>query len=500
MSKFKLGSRASARRCWQWMGALQLQSPSHSGLTWSKAASGRRASGRKASDRKASDRRASASRASDRRASDRRASDRRASEPQGIGPQGIGPQGIGPQGIGPQGIGPQGIGPQGIGPQGWTFQGISFQGIGPQGIGPQGIGPQGIGPQGIGPQGMQLRGIDRFQADVRFLVHRGIARANFIPPLQSLQGVQSGEARTYTEVSNPMRNAKLQSGPNDDRAGSFIYVEGSSGAAVDLTGSFWNFVLADTCTDSSQCAAPATCVDNACVEVCTPETLCTTDGASCVHGSCSDVGGRDRALRLGRRDGHAHQLVEIPVERRRLPLHGLLPTAVDRTVVVALPGRCRRPARPTAMAVPSIRSTTATLARSKFTFACTATGVAAKCARTWGYKPWKTEPISFVTPRDVPDPTASIPFAPFYDACLVAARADVLPGRQQLHEERDAGRSVRLARWWVHVDQPDRRTALRAQLTGDHAARGVPDLGARSDDAAAADAGAAPRILGRATS
>ena len=27
--------------------------------------------------------------------------------------------------------------------------------------------------------------------------------------------------------------------------------------------------------------------------------------------------------------------------------------------------------------------------RAKFAFACTASGVAAKCARNWGYKPWK---------------------------------------------------------------------------------------------------------------
>ena len=62
-----------------------------------------------------------------------------------------------------------------------------------------------------------------------------------------------------------------------------------------------------------------------------------------------------------------------------------------------------------AMAVPLDPTDWSAPSRAKFGFACTATGVAAKCARNWGYKPWVSSPVDL---------------APYYRACLVAARAD----------------------------------------------------------------------------
>ena len=78
--------------------------------------------------------------------------------------------------------------------------------------------------------------------------------------------------------------------------------------------------------------------------------------------------------------------------------------------------------KPTAMAVPLNPFDHSEAGRTKFSFACTASGVAAKCARNWGYKPWKTRPRAVWDGTPFVDKT--IPLAPFYDACLIAARAD----------------------------------------------------------------------------
>lgn len=55
---------------------------------------------------------------------------------------------------------------------------------------------------------------------------------------------------------------------------------------------------------------------------------------------------------------------------------------------------------------------------SGYTFSCT-TGVIAKCARSWGYKPWKRLPG-----RDRPHHQEDIDLRPLHQACTRAARAD----------------------------------------------------------------------------
>ncbi|HVZ73012.1 MAG TPA: PA14 domain-containing protein [Polyangia bacterium] len=67
---------------------------------------------------------------------------------------------------------------------------------------------------------------------------------------------------------------------------------------------------------------------------------------------------------------------------------------------------------------------------NKFIFACTATGVAAKCARIWGFRPWRTDTTWFYD-----DPSSSwvekeFPLKPFYDVCKIAARAGYCQDRQ----------------------------------------------------------------------
>ena len=173
-------------------------------------------------------------------------------------------------------------------------------------------------------------------------------------------------------------------------------------------------------------------------------------------------------------EGHPDQPVEVPVERRHLPLHRLLPPAGDRPVGVALPGRPVRQGarrwrfrstRTTGPATPRARSSR---------FACTGSGVAAKCARNWGYKPWKT--VNETVWNGAGFAADADPARAVLRRLPDRGARRLLPGRPELHEERHAGRSVRHARR-VHVDQrrpPGSRT--RRTRPGVDAARGVSDL------------------------
>ncbi|HET6283945.1 MAG TPA: ADYC domain-containing protein, partial [Polyangia bacterium] len=63
------------------------------------------------------------------------------------------------------------------------------------------------------------------------------------------------------------------------------------------------------------------------------------------------------------------------------------------------------------------------VAPKKFFFACTATGVASKCARNWGYAPWRTEKTWLYQDATTSWVEQSFELKPFYDACKTAARA-----------------------------------------------------------------------------
>ena len=77
---------------------------------------------------------------------------------------------------------------------------------------------------------------------------------------------------------------------------------------------------------------------------------------------------------------------------------------------------CARDAdgRARAMLVPGTWDARGAFFESGYTLACTG-GAVAKCARTWGYKPWKTLRA---------DDGARVPLGPLHRACVRAARAD----------------------------------------------------------------------------
>ena len=58
-----------------------------------------------------------------------------------------------------------------------------------------------------------------------------------------------------------------------------------------------------------------------------------------------------------------------------------------------------------------------------FVFACTATGVASKCARNWGYRPWASSPAWVWDTGTGAWREEMLALAPYYDACKLAARA-----------------------------------------------------------------------------
>ena len=318
---------------------------------------------------------------------------------QGINAQGINAQGINAQGINAQGINAQGINAQGINAQGINAQGINAQGINAQGINAQGINAQGINAQGINAQGM---GIDRARGQIALVQFRGLSGAAAPNPGINLQGLQSGTTPiSYTEISDPTGGdpaggVRLQFGPTsstkDVGPGGYIRVPGFPETVTALKGSFWNMILADTCKTIDDCPQSSTCTQGACIKACTSDSQCTAAGGKCVQGSCSNVEGAIPLYIADVEKDSTDELVEVPVQRRRLPVHRLLPPARRRDSGPRSARVDPHSAKATAMAHAAQPAMTGPRAasRAKFTFACTASGVAAKCARNWGYKPWKT--------------------------------------------------------------------------------------------------------------
>src|SRR5499427_4795224 len=296
---------------------------------------------------------------------------------------------------GSQGIGIQGIGIQGIGIQGIGIQGIGIQGIGIQGIGIQGIGIQGIGIQGIGIQGIGIQGIDRVRSFLSVVSDRGLSFSSSQIAGVNVQGLQIGTGLTIINVSNPMNGVQLQAGPADSTAGSFISVPGEP----DLKGTLWNIGLADTCAADKDCISPSTCANGVCSAAAAGILLYIADVEIDPNSNSSKY------------PSNGDIYLYTPYYRQPATEQWSSLCPFD-----ALTGK------PTAMAVPLNPFDHSDAGRSTFTFACTASGVASKCARNWGYKPWKTVTENVWNGTEFA-PT-QIPLAPFYDSCLIAARAD----------------------------------------------------------------------------
>jgi len=278
--------------------------------------------------------------------------------------------GISPQGISPQGISPQGISPQGISPQGISPQGISPQGISPQGISPQGISPQGISPQGISPQGISPQGVALLGTDL---------------VAADLKGVDIGSVEIHgtTSDSGPVA-VELTAGPTmSTGAGSYISVGG--GSAV---GHYGVAHLVDPA------GAPAGDLD---IYIAAEQP---DPAPNLLH-------------RASSQDNDDVTLYEVFFFHKWSGQWASLCPFHDATGGNTAMALAEDPSNP-----------------SQFVLACTATGVAAKCARIWGYRPWRTDTTWFFDDTIQDWVEKEFAFKPFYDSCKLAARAGYCQDRQ----------------------------------------------------------------------
>jgi hypothetical protein len=278
--------------------------------------------------------------------------------------------GISPQGISPQGISPQGISPQGISPQGISPQGISPQGISPQGISPQGISPQGISPQGISPQGISPQGVALLGTDL---------------VAADLKGVDIGSVEIHgtTSDSGPVA-VELTAGPTmSTGTGSYISVGG--GSAV---GHYGVAHLVDPAGN------PAGDLDIY-IAAEQPDPV-----PNLLHSASSQ-------------DNDDVMLYDVFFFHKWSGQWASLCPFHDATGGNTAMALAEDPANP-----------------SQFVLACTATGVAAKCARIWGFRPWRTDSTWFFDDTIQDWVQKEFAFKPFYDSCKIAARAGYCQDRQ----------------------------------------------------------------------
>jgi hypothetical protein len=286
---------------------------------------------------------------------------------QGMTVQGMTVQGMTVQGMTVQGMTVQGMTVQGMTVQGMTVQGMTVQGMTVQGMTVQGMTVQGMTVQATSLQGMQLRGVDGLRSLGAPLDFQRLALGDVQVPGLNMQGLQTGAPVSYVAPSSTT-GIQLQAAPANTAPGSYIFVPGMSGTAADIKGSFWNMVFKD----------PA--------------------GAEAdVIAYVADVA-KDTQQNLS--TSAANDDVYLYTVYYRRPATGQWASLCPLDAF----GKAQ------AMAIPvDSGDWTSAASRARFAFACTASGVGAKCARVWGYKPWVK------TPADL---------QPFYDACVIAARAD----------------------------------------------------------------------------
>ena len=269
---------------------------------------------------------------------------------------------------------------QGFQAQGFQAQGFQAQGFQAQGFQAQGFQAQGFQAQGLEAAGYEELGIDRLRTFLPPLLLGSITPSTALFPPGELQGLESGAPITFQAVSiPPAGTVTLQRGPSDASAGNYIFVPDLAGTTADIAGTFWNLAITD---DSGTGAIP--------LFVAAVET--------------------DSQKNLSKYPDNDDVFLYTVYYRQP-------DTGVWASLCPVDPsGRAR------AMAIPLKYTDWSAPSRSTFTFACTASGVAAKCARNWGYKPWRSDL------PDVASGSTSIPMqtlmAAYYNACIIAARAD----------------------------------------------------------------------------
>ena len=248
----------------------------------------------------------------------------------------------------------------------------SGQGLDPQGLDPQGLDPQGLDPQGLDPQGLDPQ---------------GLSPQGFWP---QLAGVDIGSVDICGTTAGSLVQAyELNAGPGiSTGGGDYISVSGASAVG--------HYAIAHLIDPAGN---PAENID-----------LFIADQRP------------DPVPNLFHRgDAQINEDVTLYTVFSYRPWLGqwasLCPFDVNTGGATAM-AIAEDPQQP-----------------NKFFFACTANGVDAKCARNWGFRPWRTEQ-SYVW-DDASSSWVAQTFAlkPFYDACKLAARAAYCQDRQSFTRE-----------------------------------------------------------------
>ena len=278
--------------------------------------------------------------------------------------------GFSAQGFSAQGFTAQGFSAQGFSAQGFSAQGFSAQGFSAQGFSAQGFSAQGFSAQGFSEQGFSAQGVALLGTDI---------------VASDLKGVDIGsvDIRGTTSDSGPV-SIELTANPMmSTGAGTYISVGG--GSAV---GHFATAHLVDANGNPAEdldlyiAAEKADPVPNL------------------LHRPADQINDDVTLYEIFFYYKWSGQWASL------CPYHD----ATGGATAMAL---AEDPANP-----------------GKFIFACTATGVAAKCARIWGFRPWRTGTTWFFD--DGIDDWVEKDFAlkPFYDSCKMAARAGYCQDRQ----------------------------------------------------------------------
>ncbi|HXU05833.1 MAG TPA: HYR domain-containing protein, partial [Polyangia bacterium] len=244
---------------------------------------------------------------------------------------------------------------------GGVIAGITPQGITPQGITPQGITPQGITPQGITPQGVVLMGTDLLSSEGQGVSIKSI----------EMRGTTStsASAKTTTVLTNI---PDMSSGP-----GNYITVDGHPALG--------HYALAHLADAAGNLVSSSEDLDLFIADE-KPDPM-----SNLFHNADEQVN-QDEVYLVYFFHKWSGQWMS------------LCPYDVNTKMA-------------SAMAIPEDRTQP-----NEFYFACTATGVASKCVRNWGYKPWATASVWQFSGGSWAL-TPNVDLKPYYDSCVFSARA-----------------------------------------------------------------------------
>jgi hypothetical protein len=281
--------------------------------------------------------------------------------------------GFSAQGFSAQGFSAQGFSAQGFSAQGFSAQGFSAQGFSAQGFSAQGFSAQGFSAQGFSAQGFSAQGVAMLGTDLVSSDLKGVDIGSV-----DIRGTTSDSGNVAIELTS---SATMSTG-----SGTYISVGGDT-----AVGHFATAHLLDANGNPAE------------------------DLDLFIAGVMPDPVPNEQH----RADNQPNNDIWLYQVFFYLPSSGQWASLCPFHEVTGAT---------TAMAIPEDPANP-----NKFIFACTATGVAAKCARIWGYRPWHHNDTTWVFDDDpmVNDwVEKQFDMKPFYDTCKTAARAGYCQDRQ----------------------------------------------------------------------